>query len=66
LLDHSGLDRRNAHPTGIPRAFGIEKIAVGRASPGQQLATAELGLASSSHPFGDQGALVLRHRATNL
>ena len=66
VLHHGGLDRGKAHPTGIPRAFGIEEIAIGRAGPGQQLATAKLGLATASHPLGDQGALILSHSATNL
>ena len=66
VLHHGGLDRGNAHPAGITRAFGIEKRAVGGSGPGQQLATAELGLATSSPTLGDQGTLVLSHSAANL
>ena len=66
MLHHGRLDRVNAHAAGIPRAVRIEEIARGRASPGQQLATAERGLAPSAHPLGNQGPLVLSHGRADL
>ena len=66
VLHHGSLDRVKAHAAGIPRAVRSEERARGRARPGQQLATAELGWASASHPLGNQGPLVLRHGRADL
>src|SRR5262249_28514809 len=66
LLHHSSLDWGKASPARLPRAVGIEEIAVGCPGPGQQLATAPRGLATAAHPLGDERALILRHSAANL
>jgi len=66
LLYHRRLDRVNPHPAGITGTVGIEQIAVGGASPGQQLSASQLGLATPSHPFRNEGALVLGYRTANL
>ena len=66
LLHYRGLDGVQPHPAGITGALGIEQIAIGGARPGQQLATAQLGLAPPSHALGNQGAFILGHGSANL
>ena len=60
------MDRLQAHATGSPRTFRIEQIAVVGTAPRQQLATAQLGLATSPHPVSNQGTLVRSYSAANL
>ena len=66
LLHHRGLDRVEPHPARIAGAFRVEDIAIGRASPGQQLPAAQLGLAPAPHAVGDQVALILGHGSPDL
>jgi hypothetical protein len=66
LLHHGRLDWVKTYSAGIARAVGIKQITRGRSSPGQKLATAQLGLAPSAHAFGNQGPLVLGHGGTDL
>jgi hypothetical protein len=63
--DHGG-HRIQAHAGRVARAAGIDRIAKGRASPGQQAPGLQFGLTPPLHALGDQGALVLGHRAADL
>jgi acetyl-CoA acetyltransferase len=63
---HRGFHRIKPQALGIARAFGVQDIPIGSDGPGQQLATPSCGLAAAAHPIGDQGALILGHRASDL
>ena len=66
LLDDGRLRRLDSDAGRIPGMIGVEPVAVGRAAPGEQAAGAQLRLAAAAHPLGDQRALVLGHRTTDL
>ena len=66
LGDHRSCDRIEPQAPGIARALGIHDRAVGGHTPGQQLPTAQFGLAATPHPVGDQGAFILGHRPPDL
>jgi hypothetical protein len=66
LSDNLGFDRFQAHPAGVTWPFRVEDVAIRRHRPGQQQATAQLGLPASPHPFGNEVALVLSNRAANV
>jgi hypothetical protein len=66
LGDHRGLDRLEPQALGITWALGIHDIPLGGDAPGQPLTTAPLRLAATSHPVGDQGALILGHGTPDL
>ena len=66
LGDHRGFDRIQSQALGIAWALGVHDIAVRRHTPGQQLPTAQFGLAATSHPVSDEGAFILGHRAADL
>ena len=65
LHDHAG-DRIRAHARRVTRVLRIDLVAVRRARPGQQLASAQLGQSSASHAVSDQDAFVFGHRAADL
>ena len=58
--------RLHPHPCRIPGAFRVQPVTERRRGPGQQRARPQLGLAPAAHPLGDQRALVLSHRPTDL
>ena len=66
MRHHGRLDRIDPHPARIAGAVGIQEIAIGGAAPGQELATAEFGLAPPPHPLGNQDAFILRDRSPNV
>jgi hypothetical protein len=66
LGHHRGFDRVDPQAPGIAGALGSHEIAIRWHAPRPQLATAQPGLAAASHPVGDEGALVLGHRAPDL
>ena len=65
-LDDHGGHRINLQRGRRARSFGVGAIAEGRPGPGQELPRADLRLAPPAHPLGDEGALVLGHRAADL
>lgn len=50
----------------VARPLGIKPVAIGRPRPGQQHAGAQLAQTAAAHPLGDQGPLILGHRAADL
>jgi hypothetical protein len=66
LRNHGGLRFIKPHPRRVSWMFGIHAITVGRPCPRQQLAGAELGQASTPHPFADLRPLVFCHSSANL
>jgi hypothetical protein len=66
LLDDHGGDRVDLDRYRVPGPLGVQPVAVGCSRPGQQLPAAQPGLPPAPHPVGDQGPLVLGHRATDL
>ena len=66
LGDHRGFDRIEPQALGITGALGIHDIPIRGDTPGQQLTTAPLRLAATSHPVGDQGAFILGHGTPDL
>jgi hypothetical protein len=66
VADHGGLRLVQPHAGWVTRPFGVEPVAVGRPRPGQQGAGTQLAQATTPHPLGDQGSLVLGHRAADL
>ena len=66
LLNNVGFDWINAHPAGVTGPLWVQDISIRRSRPGQQCPGAQFCLPSTSHPLGDQAALILSHRPTNL
>jgi hypothetical protein len=64
--DHRGFDGIAPQTLGITGALGIQDIAVGGHTPGQQLPTAQFGLPATPHPVGEQGAFILGHCSPDL
>ena len=50
----------------VAGALRVQPVPVGGAGPGQQLPGAQPGQPPAAHPVGDEGALVLGHRAPDL
>jgi len=66
VLHAGGLDGGNLEPARLPGPLGIEQRAIGRTRPRPQLPATPLGLATPSHPLGNQCARILRHGSTHL
>jgi hypothetical protein len=66
LPDNLGFDWVKAHSAGVAWSFRVEDVAVRRNCPRQQQATLQLSLPATPHAFGNEVALVLGHRPTNV
>ena len=66
-LAHDGrLGFLDAHAGGIARTVRIDPVAEGRPRPRQHQPRLQLALTTAAHALGDQRALVLRDRASDL
>jgi hypothetical protein len=66
IAHHRRLRLVHPHPGRVARPLGIEPVAIRWPRPGQQGAGAQPAQAAAAHALGDQGALVLGHRAADL
>jgi hypothetical protein len=66
LRNHGSLGRVERNAARVARPVGARPIAVRGIGPRQQPAGAQLGEPATPHALGNQGALVLGHRATDL
>jgi hypothetical protein len=60
------LDWINTEAAGVTEMVGIQDVAIGRARPRQEWATAEFGMPAPAHTISHQGPLVLRHRPPHV
>src|SRR3954462_2054276 len=66
LSDCGGFGRVLAQASRVTGVIGIHTVAVRRLRPGQQDSGLKLAKTATAHPFRDQAALVLGHRAADL
>ena len=66
LLNHIGFDGVNTHPAGVTGSLGVQDVSIRSSRPRQQGSGSKFGLPSTPHSFGNQVALVLGHRPTDL
>lgn len=66
LGDNGRLDRVHTDLTRLTGTLSIQEVAIRRARPGQELPTAEPGVAAPAHAIRHQRALVLRHGPPHL
>jgi hypothetical protein len=66
LRDQHRLGLLHPDPGRIPGPLGVQPVAEWRRGPGQQRACPQLGLPPAAHPLGDQRALILGDRPTDL
>src|SRR5215204_6268962 len=66
LSDCGSFNSVLAHASRVTGVIGIHTVAVRRLRPGQQDPGLQLAHAATAHPFRDEAALVLGHRAADL
>ena len=66
LRNYGGFGGVHADACGVAGTLRIHAIAIGRAGPGEQLASLQLAQPTATGPLGNERALVLGHRPTDL